>query len=101
MPACNRQFGASGGVASWDTSQDFGSSPPVQALPIPPPDAKLLKRCVQADWRQMVDKVYLRNEARPVKPLEQEKKKKYYENIRYINFVYLFPFDSFWNSPNS
>ena len=36
-PAANRQFGASGGVASWDTSQDFGSFAPVQALPIPPP----------------------------------------------------------------
>jgi len=48
MPACNRQFGASGGVVSCDTSQDFGSSPPVRALPIPPPDAKLLKRCTQA-----------------------------------------------------
>ena len=46
--ACNRQFGASGGVVSWDTSQDFGSSVPVRALPIPPPDAKLLKRCTQA-----------------------------------------------------
>jgi len=44
----NRQFGASGGVASWDTSQNFGSSPPVRALPIPPPDAKLLKRCAPA-----------------------------------------------------
>jgi len=43
-PALNRQFGASGGVASCDTSQKFGSSPPVRALPIPPPDAKLLKR---------------------------------------------------------
>ena len=45
--APNRQFGASGGVASCDTSQDFGSSPPVQALLIPPPDAKLLKRWAQ------------------------------------------------------
>jgi|GEM_PF-1789884 len=53
--AHNRQFGASGGVASWDTSQDFGSSAPVRALPIPPPVAKLLKRCVQAD-DSMVDK---------------------------------------------
>ena len=44
MAAANRQFGASGGVVSWDTSQDFGSSAPVRALPIPPPDAKLLKR---------------------------------------------------------
>ena len=43
-PAPNRQFGASGGVVSWDTSQDFGSSAPVRVLPIPPPDAKLLKR---------------------------------------------------------
>jgi len=25
----NRQFGASGGAVSWDTLQDFGSSPPV------------------------------------------------------------------------
>jgi len=47
-PATNRQFGASGGVASWDTSQDFGSFAPVRALPIPPPDAKLLKRYRQA-----------------------------------------------------
>ena len=46
-PAANRQFGASGGVVSWDTSQEFGSLPPVRALPIPPPDAKLLKRCRQ------------------------------------------------------
>ena len=46
--APNRQFGASGGVVSWDTSQDFGCSPPVQALPIPPPAAKLLKRWVPA-----------------------------------------------------
>jgi len=46
-PAANRQFGASGGVVSWDTSQDFGSSAPVRALLIPPPDAKLLKRCAQ------------------------------------------------------
>jgi len=47
--AGNRQFGASGGVVSCDTSQKFGSSPPVRALPIPPPDAKLLKRYRQAD----------------------------------------------------
>jgi len=45
-PAHNRQFGASGGVASWDTSQEFGSSPPVRAFAIPPPAAKLLKRGV-------------------------------------------------------
>jgi len=49
----NGQFGASGGVVSWDTSQDFGSSPPVRALPIPPPDAKLLKR-----YRQAVRKIF-------------------------------------------
>ena len=36
-PALNRQFGASGGVVSWDTSQDFGSSPPVQAFAKPRP----------------------------------------------------------------
>ena len=47
--APNRQFGASGGVVSWDTSQDFRSSAPVRALPIPPPAAKLLKRYLQAD----------------------------------------------------
>jgi len=45
----NRQFGASGGVASCDTLQDLGSSAPVRALPIPPPAAKLLKRYLQAD----------------------------------------------------
>ena len=28
----NGQFGASGGAVSWDTSQDFGSSAPVQSL---------------------------------------------------------------------
>ena len=37
MAADNEQFGASGGVVSCDTLQDFGSSPPVRALPIPPP----------------------------------------------------------------
>ena len=47
MPAPNRQFGASGDVVSCDTSQDFGSFPPVRVLPIPPPVAKLLKRCMQ------------------------------------------------------
>ena len=47
--APNRQFGASGGAVSCDTSQDFGNSPPVRALPIPPPDAKLLKRWAKAD----------------------------------------------------
>ena len=50
MPAANRQFGASGGAVSWDTSQDFGNSPPVRTLPIPPPDAKLLKRYLQAEY---------------------------------------------------
>gem|GEM_PF-7061654 len=35
--AYNRQFGASGGVVSCDTSQEFGSSAPVRTLPIPPP----------------------------------------------------------------
>jgi len=48
VPAPNRQFGASGGVVSWDTSQDFGSFAPVRALPIPPPVAKLLKRWAPA-----------------------------------------------------
>ena len=75
--APNRQFGASGGVVSWDTLQDFGSSAPVRALPIPPPDAKLLKRWAQADDSTMdKDRVQLNacnSEARPVKPLEQEK----------------------------
>jgi len=33
----NEGFGVRRGVVSWDTSQDFGSSPPVRALPIPPP----------------------------------------------------------------
>ncbi|MCL2596347.1 MAG: hypothetical protein FWD66_01540 [Paludibacter sp.] len=33
----NRQFGVSGGVVSWDTSQEFGSSPPVRAFAKPRP----------------------------------------------------------------
>ena len=37
MAAHNRQFGASGGVVSWDTSQEFGSSPPVRAFVKPRP----------------------------------------------------------------
>ena len=41
LPAANRQFGASGGVVSCDTSQDFGSFAPVRALPIPPPALSL------------------------------------------------------------
>jgi len=55
-PADNRQFGASGGVASWDSSQDFGSLAPVRALPIPPPAAKLLKRYLQAARQSPGDK---------------------------------------------
>jgi len=35
--AANEGFSASGGVVSWDTSQEFESLPPVRALPIPPP----------------------------------------------------------------
>ena len=49
MPADNEGFGVRRGVVSWDTSQDFGGSPPVRTLPIPPPDAKLLKRWLQAE----------------------------------------------------
>jgi len=49
-PADNGQFGASGGVASWDTSQDFGSSPPVQASPIPPPAASC---CLDIDFEKL------------------------------------------------
>ena len=42
MPAANRQFGASGGIVSWDTSQEFGSFAPVRAFvkPRPPPSPK-------------------------------------------------------------
>jgi len=36
-PSANEQFGASGGVVSWGTSQDFGSSPPVRAFAKPRP----------------------------------------------------------------
>jgi len=43
-PAANSQFGASGGVVSCDTLQEFGSLPPVQSLPLPSPVANLLKR---------------------------------------------------------
>jgi len=49
VPAPNRQFGASGGVASWDTSQDFGSLAPVRAFTDAPACPKLLKRYLQAD----------------------------------------------------
>ena len=31
-PAGNEGFGVRRGVVSWDTSQDFGSSPPVRAF---------------------------------------------------------------------
>jgi len=44
----NGQFGASGGVVSCDTLQEFGSFAPVRALPIPPPDAKPQTRWAQA-----------------------------------------------------
>ena len=50
MPADNEGFGVRRGVVSCDTSQEFGSSAPVRALPIPPPDAKLLKRWLQPRW---------------------------------------------------
>ena len=36
-PAGNEGFGVRRGVVSWDTSQDFGSSPPVQAFAKPRP----------------------------------------------------------------
>jgi len=35
--AYNEGFGVRRGVASWDTSQEFGSSPPVRAFAIPRP----------------------------------------------------------------
>ena len=57
MAAPNGQFGASGGVVSCDTSQDFGSLAPVRALPIPPPDAKLLKRWQQFERQRTRRKV--------------------------------------------
>ena len=53
--ADNEGFGVRRGVVSWDTSQDFRSSPPVRALPIPPPDAKLLKRCRQCRLHSTAD----------------------------------------------
>jgi len=59
-PSPNGQFGASGGVVSCDTSQDFGSSPPVRVLPIPPPAAKLLKRytpCGDSAYRNRLCKI--------------------------------------------
>ena len=36
-PADNEGFGVRRGVVSWDTSQDFGSSPPVRAFVKPRP----------------------------------------------------------------
>ena len=64
-PSHNGQFGASGGVVSWDTSQDFGSLPPVRALPIPPPVAKLLKRCASAGDRTADDEARKEDINRP------------------------------------
>ena len=49
MPASNEGFGVRRGVVSWDTSQDFGSSPPVRTFVKPRPNAKPQTRCVQAD----------------------------------------------------
>jgi len=46
-PACNEQFGASGGADSSDTEQVTASFALVRALPIPPPAAKLPPRCAQ------------------------------------------------------
>ena len=37
MPAHNEGFGVRRGVVSWDTSQEFGSSPPVRAFAKPRP----------------------------------------------------------------
>ena len=40
MPADNEGFGVRRGVVSCDTSQEFGSSPPVRAFAKPRPNAK-------------------------------------------------------------
>jgi len=40
MAAHNEGFGVRRGVVSWDTSQNFGSSPPVRAFVKPRPSAK-------------------------------------------------------------
>ena len=37
MPAANKGFGVRRGVVSWDTSQEFESSPPVRAFAKPRP----------------------------------------------------------------
>ena len=34
-PAANEGVGVRRGVVSWDTSQEFGSSPPVRAFALP------------------------------------------------------------------
>ena len=46
MPADNEGFGVRRGVVSWDTSQDFGSSPPVRAFvkPRPTPSPRHVRR---------------------------------------------------------
>ena len=48
MPADNEGFGVRRGVVSWDTSQDFGSSPPVRAFVKPRPHAKPQTRYMYA-----------------------------------------------------
>ena len=42
--AANEGFGVRRGVVSWDTSQEFESSPPVRAFAPPRPHAKPPKR---------------------------------------------------------
>ena len=52
-PACNKRFGASGGVVSSDTEQVTSSFALVLAFAIPPPAAKPPDRCASAvDRRQ-------------------------------------------------
>jgi|GEM_PF-1824194 len=75
MPAANEGFGVRRGVVSWDTSQEFGSSPPVRAFvkPRPTPSPRHVGcKCgtVRCETEQ---KTPCDNEARPVKPLEQGK----------------------------
>ena len=44
----NEGFGVRRGVVSWDTTQEFGSSPPVRAFVKPRPNAKPQTRYLQA-----------------------------------------------------
>jgi len=54
--AHNKGFGVRRGVVSWDTSQEFGSSPPVQAFvkPRPTPSPRHVSGNARATEQQCI-----------------------------------------------